>query len=78
MIDNPARLVIDVYGKIKKAEKPGVQITKKRVLLMQVMEDMTRSSRDGKLYEKNVVLDIALKLKKILAQISHMRFFNAR
>jgi len=79
MIDNPARLVIDVYGKIKKDEKPGVQITKKRVVI-----DAGHGGHDPgavgmkKLYEKSVVLDIALKLKKILASDQSYEVFLTR
>ncbi len=79
IIDNPARLVIDVYGKIKKAEKPTFQITKKRVVI-----DAGHGGHDPgavgmkKLYEKNVVLDIALKLKKILASDESYEVFLTR
>lgn len=79
IIDNPARLVIDVYGKIKKAEKPDFQITKKRVVI-----DAGHGGHDPgavgmeKLYEKNVVLDIALKLKKILASDQSYEVFLTR
>jgi len=79
IIDNPARLVIDVYGKIKKAEKPGVQITKKRVVI-----DAGHGGHDPgavgmkKLYEKNIVLDIALKLKKILSSDQSYEVFLTR
>jgi N-acetylmuramoyl-L-alanine amidase len=80
IIDNPARLVIDVYGKTqKKADKPDVQITKKRVVI-----DAGHGGHDPgavgmkKLYEKNVVLDIALKLKKILASDQSYEVFLTR
>ncbi|MBM4146633.1 MAG: N-acetylmuramoyl-L-alanine amidase [Nitrospira sp.] len=79
IIDNPARLVIDVYGKMKKADKPGVQIAKKRVVI-----DAGHGGHDPgavglkKLYEKDVVLDIALKLKKILASNQSYEVFLTR
>lgn len=67
VIDNPARLVIDLYGKGKKIEKPDITIAKRRIVI-----DAGHGGHDPgavgpkKLYEKDVVLDIALKLKKIL------------
>jgi len=76
VIDNPARLVIDVYGRIQKAEKPALQINKKRVVI-----DAGHGGHDPgavgmkKLYEKDVVLDIALKLKKILASDQSYEIF---
>jgi len=102
IIDNPARLVIDVYGKMKKADKPGVQIAKKRVVI-DVYGKMKKADKPGvqiakkrvvidaghgghdpgavglkKLYEKDVVLDIALKLKKILASNQSYEVFLTR
>lgn len=79
VIDNPARLVIDVYGKTQKAEKPALQINKKRVVI-----DAGHGGHDPgavgmkKLYEKDVVLDIALKLKKILASDQSYEVFLTR
>ncbi|MFZ3136503.1 MAG: N-acetylmuramoyl-L-alanine amidase [Thermodesulfovibrionales bacterium] len=79
VIDNPARLVIDVYGRIQKAEKPALQINKKRVVI-----DAGHGGHDPgavgmkKLYEKDVVLDIALKLKKILASDQSYEIFLTR
>jgi N-acetylmuramoyl-L-alanine amidase len=66
-IDDPARLVIDLYGKDKKTEKPEQGVLKRRIVI-----DAGHGGHDPgavglkKLYEKDVVLDIALKLKKIL------------
>lgn len=66
-IDDPARLVIDLYGKGKKAENPDQIAVKRRIVI-----DAGHGGHDPgavgpkKLYEKDVVLDIALKLKKIL------------
>lgn len=66
IIDNPARLVIDVYGK-EKIKKPDTVIVKRSIVI-----DPGHGGHDpgavglNELYEKDVVLDIALKLKKIL------------
>jgi len=67
VIDNPARLVIDLYGKSKKTEKPDISSARRRIVI-----DAGHGGHDPgavgpkKLYEKDVVLDIALKLKEIL------------
>lgn len=67
VIDNPARLVIDLYGKSKNTEKPDISSARRRIVI-----DAGHGGHDPgavgpkKLYEKDVVLDIALKLKKIL------------
>jgi N-acetylmuramoyl-L-alanine amidase len=71
LLENPARLVIDVYGKhtdtIK--EKSEFMAVKRRVVI-----DAGHGGHDPgavglrKLYEKDVVLDIALKVKKILSE----------
>jgi N-acetylmuramoyl-L-alanine amidase len=82
MTNNPARLVIDLYGVpgmtegtesppvINKPEKPAktdLLLTKRRIVI-----DAGHGGHDPgaigprKLYEKDVVLDIALKLRKIL------------
>jgi N-acetylmuramoyl-L-alanine amidase len=67
MLDDPSRLVIDLYGKGTKAEKQNTKTVKRRIVI-----DAGHGGHDPgavgpkKLYEKNVVLDIALKLKKIL------------
>lgn len=66
IIDSPARLVIDVYGK-EKIKKPDTVIVKRSIVI-----DPGHGGHDpgavglNELYEKDVVLDIALKLKKIL------------
>ncbi len=67
VIDDPARLVIDLYGKSQKGEKPDTVSAKRRIVI-----DAGHGGHDPgavgprKLYEKDVVLDIALKVKKLL------------
>jgi N-acetylmuramoyl-L-alanine amidase len=67
LLDDPARLVIDVYGK-KRTKRPDTQISRRRIVI-----DPGHGGHDpgaigpGGLYEKDVVLDIALKLRKILS-----------
>jgi N-acetylmuramoyl-L-alanine amidase len=66
ILDGPARLVIDVRGK-EKMKKTDAAITKRRIVI-----DPGHGGHDPGavglrgLYEKDVVLDIALKLKEIL------------
>jgi N-acetylmuramoyl-L-alanine amidase len=66
ILDNPTRLVIDVNG-AEIAKKPETPLVKRRVVI-----DPGHGGHDpgavgpSGLYEKDVVLDIALKLKEIL------------
>jgi N-acetylmuramoyl-L-alanine amidase len=66
-LGDPARLVIDIYGK-EKTKKPDIKIAKRTIVI-----DPGHGGHDpgavgfNGLYEKDVVLDIALKLKKILS-----------
>jgi N-acetylmuramoyl-L-alanine amidase len=68
VLDNPVRLVIDIYGK-EKEDNARVFAMKRKIVI-----DPGHGGHDPgaigpkKLYEKDVVLDIALKLKKILLQ----------
>lgn len=68
MIDDPVRLVVDLHGKTKDTDKPAASITRRRIVI-----DPGHGGHDpgavgpNNLYEKDVALDIALKLKKILA-----------
>ncbi len=67
VLDDPARFVIDVYGKEKK-KKPDA-VTVKRMIVIDAGHGGHDPGAVGLkgLYEKDVVLDIALKLKKILS-----------
>lgn len=68
IIEDPVRLVIDLYGKGKGTDNPVLAVEKKRIVI-----DAGHGGHDpgavgpNKLYEKDVVLDIAVKLKKILS-----------
>lgn len=70
VLDNPVRLVIDIYGK-EKDEDERVFAVKRKIVI-----DPGHGGHDpgaighNGLYEKDVVLDIALKVKKILTQDS--------
>jgi N-acetylmuramoyl-L-alanine amidase len=72
-MEDPIRLIIDIYG-----EKQAVSV-KKRIVL-----DPGHGGHDPgavgpkKLYEKDVVLDIALKLRKILATNPNLEIFLTR
>ncbi len=72
-MEDPIRLIIDVYGKKQAAS------VKKRVVL-----DPGHGGHDPgavgpkNLYEKDVVLDIALKMKKILANDPNFEIFLTR
>ncbi len=68
LIDNPARMVIDIYGKGKRTEKHDRSSTKRRIVIDAGHggHDPGAIGPDG-LYEKDVVLDIALRLRKVLA-----------
>ncbi len=69
-LEDPDRLVIDIYG------KKQLTLLKKRIVL-----DPGHGGHDPgavgpkNLYEKDVVLDIALKLKNILAQDKNLEVF---
>lgn len=68
VLEDPARLVIDVYGK-ERGEIPDKASLKRRIVI-----DPGHGGHDpgavglSGLYEKDVVLDIALKLKEILSE----------
>ncbi len=72
-MEDPIRLIIDIYG-----EKQAASV-KKRIVL-----DPGHGGHDPgavgpkNLYEKDVVLDIALKLKKILAKDPNLEIFLTR
>jgi N-acetylmuramoyl-L-alanine amidase len=79
IFDEPARLVIDVYGKTRTADKPDMNFVKRRIVL-----DPGHGGHDPgavgpkNLYEKDVVLDIALKLKKVLMEDPFNEVFLTR
>jgi N-acetylmuramoyl-L-alanine amidase len=79
IFDDPARLVIDVYGKTRTAAKPDMNIVKRMIVL-----DPGHGGHDPgavgpkNLYEKDVVLDIALKLKKVLMEDPFNEVFLTR
>ena len=72
-IEDPDRLVIDIYGPRQ------LELHKKRIVL-----DPGHGGHDPgavgprNLYEKDVVLDVALKLKKILARDQNLEVFLTR
>ena len=72
-MEDPIRLIVDIYG-----EKQAASVKKKIVL------DPGHGGHDPgavgpkNLYEKDVVLDIALKLKKILAEDPNIEVFLTR
>jgi len=78
-LENPARLVIDIYGTSKKLEKPESSLFKKRIVI-----DPGHGGHDpgaighNGLCEKDVVLDIALKLNKILTADQSNEVFLTR
>jgi N-acetylmuramoyl-L-alanine amidase len=77
-LDNPSRLVIDIHGK-EKAKKQDTETVKRRIVI-----DPGHGGHDPGavgpkgLYEKDIVLDIALKLKKILKKNNIYEVFMTR
>lgn len=77
-MDDPVRLVVDIYGGQESAQAPPVR-TKKRIVI-----DPGHGGHDpgaigpNKLYEKDVVLDIGLKLRKILSADPNVEVFMTR
>ena len=79
IFDDPARLVIDVYGKTRTSAKADMNIVKRMIVL-----DPGHGGHDPgavgpkNLHEKDVVLDIALKLKKVLMEDPFNEVFLTR
>lgn len=77
-LDNPPRLVVDIQG-TKRIKKPEATLTKRRIVI-----DPGHGGHDpgavgpSGLYEKDVVLDIALKLKEILLEDPSNEVFLTR
>jgi len=67
LLDNPSRLVIDVYGKVKEMDRSETTSLKRKIVI-----DPGHGGHDpgaigrGGLREKDIVLDVALKLREIL------------
>ena len=67
MIESPAKLVIDLFGKGRQTEKARPLTAKRRIVI-----DAGHGGHDpgavgpNKLHEKDVVLDVALKVRKAL------------
>jgi N-acetylmuramoyl-L-alanine amidase len=78
LLDNPPRFVVDIYGK-GKAESSDTFTAKKRIVI-----DPGHGGHDpgaigpNRLYEKDVVLDISLKLRKILSKDKSNEVFLTR
>ncbi|MCE5194419.1 MAG: N-acetylmuramoyl-L-alanine amidase [Nitrospiraceae bacterium] len=80
-MDDPAKLVIDVYGTTKKTKQPA---QKPEISPIIIVIDPGHGGHDpgavgGKgLYEKDVVLDIGLKLKKVLSENKNIKVYMTR
>lgn len=79
MLDDPARLIIDVYGHKKTAKTKNIVPALTIIVL-----DPGHGGHDpgavgpNGLYEKDVVLDISLKLKKVLSENQAFKVFLTR
>lgn len=77
-MEDPVRLIIDIYGQASESPVPAVA-AKRRIVI-----DPGHGGHDpgavgpNRLYEKDVVLDIALKLRKILAADPSVEVFLTR
>lgn len=86
ILEDPAKLIIDVYGttKLPKAPETTVPGIKPLKSVMTLVIDPGHGGHDPGavgpkgLYEKDVVLDIALKLKKILSKNPNYKIFLTR
>jgi len=79
MLEDPAKLVIDVYG-----DKKTIKNKEKIFPITTIVLDPGHGGHDpgavgpSGLYEKDVVLDIALKLRDILSKKNNLRIFLTR
>jgi N-acetylmuramoyl-L-alanine amidase len=79
ILEDPVRMIIDIYGK-EAVSVPAVTSQKKKRIVI----DPGHGGHDpgavgpNKLYEKDVVLDIALKLRKILSEDPNVEIFMTR
>jgi len=77
-MEDPIRMIIDIYGQASAAPGPAAS-AKRRIVI-----DPGHGGHDpgavgpNKLYEKDVVLDIALKLRKILSEDPSIEVFLTR
>jgi N-acetylmuramoyl-L-alanine amidase len=80
ILEDPVRMIIDIYGSEAVTPSPAVTTHKKKRIVI----DPGHGGHDpgavgpNKLYEKDVVLDIALKLKKILSEDPNVEIFLTR
>jgi len=83
-LDNPSRLVIDVYGKGRNVERAGKGRRLEPGIIDTVVIDAGHGGKDSGaigasgLKEKDVVLDVALKLGRILEKRYGVRVFYTR
>ncbi|TAN38063.1 MAG: N-acetylmuramoyl-L-alanine amidase [Nitrospirae bacterium] len=78
-LEDPVRIIIDIFGEQAAPAAPTGAAVKKRIVI-----DPGHGGHDpgavgpNKLYEKDVVLDIALKLRKILSEDPNIEVFMTR
>ncbi|MBI5100377.1 MAG: N-acetylmuramoyl-L-alanine amidase [Nitrospirae bacterium] len=79
VLEDPMRMIVDIYGAKTARPDQAAAVPKKRIVI-----DPGHGGHDpgavgpNKLYEKDVVLDIALKLRKILGEDPNIEVFLTR